>query len=243
MKNYTNLFDINKKVSIILGASRGIGKEIQEAYAQYGSIVYGIGRSKSKEKNYFQCDIQNFGKLQNIFKKIYKKHKYIDILVNCASITSSKKKNYKENFEEIIKTNLTSHFLSSKLFYNYTNKKRGGKIINISSIGSKVGFPDNPAYVSSKSAISGLTKSLAIDFKNKNINVNSILPGYIKTSMTIKSYNEKKKRDKRTNRTILKRWGNPEDIIGAAIFLASNASNYMTGSEIIIDGGWLSKGL
>ena len=88
-----------------------------------------------------------------------------------------------------------------------------------------------------------MTKSLAIDFKNKNINVNSILPGYIKTQMTIKSYNNKKKRDKRTNRTILKRWGNPEDIVGAAIFLASNASNYMTGSEIIIDGGWLSKGL
>ncbi len=243
MKNYKNLFKIKKKISIILGASRGIGKEIQKAYSQYGSIAYGIGRSNSKSKNYFQCDILDTNRLQNIFHKIYKKHKHIDILVNCASITSSEKQNYKKNFEDILRTNLTSHFFSSKLFYEYVNKKRGGKIINISSIGSKAGFPDNPAYVSSKSGISGLTKSLAIDFKKKNINVNSIIPGYIKTSMTINSYKNIIKRDQRTKRTILKRWGNPEDIVGVAIFLASDASSYMTGSEVVIDGGWLAKGL
>ena len=123
MKNYTNLFDINKKVSIILGASRGIGKEIQEAYAQYGSIVYSIGRSKSKEKNYFQCDIQNFGKLQNIFNKIYKKHKYIDILVNCASITSSKKKIIKKTLRKLLEQILHPIFYLQNFFIIILIKK------------------------------------------------------------------------------------------------------------------------
>ena len=102
--------------------------------------------------------------IQNIFHKIYKKHKYIDILVNCASLTSSEKKIIKKILRKLLRTNLTSHFLSSKLFYEYVNKKRGGKIINISSIGSKVGFPDNPAYVSSKSAISRFDKIISNRF-------------------------------------------------------------------------------
>ena len=243
MKIYKNLFSIKNKVSIILGSSRGIGKEIFKGFTESGSIAYGIGRSKIKKKNYFQCNINNSIDLEEIFKQIFKKNKHIDILVNCASITSSDENSYDQNFKKIIQTNLTSHYLASKIFYKYINKKKGGNIINISSIGSKTGFPNNPAYVSSKFAISGLTKALALDFNKKNIRVNSVLPGYIKTSMTIKSYNNKKERMERTNRTILKRWGKPSDIVGATIFLSSNASNYITGSEIVVDGGWLAKGL
>ena len=243
MKKYKNLFSIRNKVSIIIGASRGIGKEIFDGFSESGSLTYGIGRSKIKKKNYFCSDINDENSIEEIFRQIYKRHKKIDILVNCASITSSKEKSYKDNFKKILDTNLTSHYFASKIFYKYVNKTLGGNIINISSIGSKAGFPNNPAYVSSKSAVSGLTRALALDFNKKNIRVNSILPGYIKTSMTIKSYNNYKKRKDRTNRTILKRWGKPADIVGATIFLASNASNYITGSEITIDGGWLAKGL
>ena len=104
-------------------------------------------------------------------------------------------------------------------------------------------FPNNPAYVSSKFALLGLSKSLALDFNYKNIRVNTILPGYIKTKMTINSYNKKSENQKRKNRTIMNKWGQPSDLVGASIFLASEASSYMTGSEIVIDGGWLAKGL
>ena len=121
--------------------------------------------------------------------------------------------------------------------------KKGGSIINISSIGSKIGFPNNPSYLSSKGALNQLTKSLANDFAEANIRVNALLPGYIKTKMTEKSFKNENENKKRIDRMILKRWGKPKDIIGAAIFLCSESSSYVTGSEIVIDGGWTSKGL
>tara|TARA_B100000989_G_C19217108_1_gene334285 strand:- start:179 stop:547 length:369 start_codon:yes stop_codon:yes gene_type:complete len=118
-----------------------------------------------------------------------------------------------------------------------------GVIVNVSSIGSKVGFPGNPGYVSSKGGIMQLTKALAIDYSKKNIRVNSLVPGYMRTDMTKKSYENTKEKKERLNNMIIKRWGKPQDLIGAAIFLCSDASSYMTGAELIIDGGWLSKGL
>ena len=243
MAKYKNLFNIKNKVTIIIGATRGIGKEIAAGFSEFGAITYCIGRTKTKKKNFFSCDINDSDQIEKIFNQIYKRHNKIDILVNCASITSAHSKDYRYNFQKVLNTNLTAHYFVSKIFYKYVNKINGGNIINISSIGSKMGFPNNPAYVSSKFGISGLTKALALDFYKKNIKVNAIVPGYIKTSMTIESYSNKKKRDKRTNRTILKRWGEPSDIVGASIFLASSASNYITGSEVIVDGGWLAKGL
>jgi len=243
MVNYKNLFNIKNKVTVVIGATRGIGKEIATGFTANGAITYSIGRTKLKKKNFFCCNVNDTIQLEKIFNQIYKKHKRIDILINCASITSANTKDYKDNFKKVLNTNLSSHYFVSKIFYKYVNKTFGGKIINISSLGSKMGFPNNPAYVSSKSAISGLTKALALDFYKKNIKVNSIVPGYIKTSMTIESYKNKKKREDRTKRTIFKKWGKPSDLVGASIFLASSASNYITGSEIIVDGGWLAKGL
>ena len=245
MKNsYRNIFNVNNKVSVILGASRGIGKEIYKGFNECGSNTYGIGRSKIKNiRNYFECDINDENSLEKIFKIIFKKHKKIDILVNCASVTNLNENDNNDNFKKILNNNLTSHYISSNIFYKYVGVKRGGSIINIGSIGSKLGFPNNPGYVSSKTGLVGLTKALAIDFSKKNVRVNCILPGYIKTAMTIKSYNNKKSRKERTDRTIMMRWGMPSDIVGAAIFLASDASNYVTGSEIVVDGGWLAKGL
>ena len=244
IKNYKDIFNLKNKVSIILGASRGIGKEIYKAFNDYECATYGVGRSKVKNsKNYFQCDMNDKKSLVKVFKTINGKHKKIDILVNCASVTSVNKIDDEENFKKVLNNNLISHYISSNIFYKYVNKKSGGSIINIGSIGSKLGFPNNPGYVSSKTGIIGLTRALAIDFNKKNVRVNCILPGYIKTSMTIKSFNNKKNREKRTNRTIMMRWGAPSDIVGASIFLASNASNYMTGSEVVVDGGWVAKGL
>jgi NAD(P)-dependent dehydrogenase (short-subunit alcohol dehydrogenase family) len=119
----------------------------------------------------------------------------------------------------------------------------GGSIINICSLASKLGFPNNPVYVASKGGLSQASKALAIDFAHKNIRVNNILPGYIKTSMTIKSFKNKKSFNIRKNRTMLKRWGDPADILGSIIFLSSDASKYIAGIDLTFDGGWLSNGL
>jgi len=119
----------------------------------------------------------------------------------------------------------------------------GGSIINITSLAAEQGFPDNVAYVASKGGLKQLTKAMAIDLANKNIRVNSIGPGYVKTKMTEKSWKDKKKKKNRSERIILARWAYPEDIANTCLFLGSELSSYINGQEIYVDGGWLSKGL
>ena len=122
-------------------------------------------------------------------------------------------------------------------------KGDGGSIINVTSIGAMFGFPENPAYISSKTGLSGLTRSLAYDYADLGIRVNNLVPGYFKTDMTKKSFDDPSKRKERERSTLLNRWGNPKELVGPAIFLASNASSYVTGTDLIVDGGWSIKGL
>ena len=108
---------------------------------------------------------------------------------------------------------------------------------------AELGFPNNVAYVASKGGLKQLTKAMAIDLAKKNIRVNSIGPGYVKTKMTKNSWINLRKRKKRSERIILKRWAEPEDIANVCVFLGSNLASYINGQEIYVDGGWISKGL
>ena len=119
----------------------------------------------------------------------------------------------------------------------------GGSIINITSIGAELGFPNNPAYIAAKGALKQLTRSLALDLGSFGIRVNNIGPGYFRTDMTKGSWNDPQLEEDRIRRTILGRWGEPDDLAGAVIFLASEASRYITGQDLYVDGGWLAKGL
>ena len=121
--------------------------------------------------------------------------------------------------------------------------KNGGTIINISSISGELGFPNNPAYISSKSGLIGLTRSFARDYGKMKINCNAILPGYFKTDMNKKSLNNLKKKKQREDLTMLNRWGEINELVGTVLFLASNSAKYITGQKIIIDGGIVAKGL
>ena len=239
-----NLFDIKNKIFIITGASSGIGKKLCEEIYKYGGKVYGFSRRKLKTKNYkyIQCDLKNHKKFEVEIKKIYHKEKKISVLINCAGIThqdnltSSIKK-----FDDVINTNLKVPFLLSVTVSKFM--KRGGSIINICSISSYLGFPNSPGYVASKGGLKQLSKALALDLAIKKIRVNNIIPSYIKTPMTIKSYKNKKRNQLIKNKTILKRWGTTDDLVGPIIFLSSASSSYMTGSDIFVDGGWYAKGL
>ena len=122
-------------------------------------------------------------------------------------------------------------------------RKKGGTIINISSIGGELGFPNNPAYISYKSALMGLTRSFARVYGKYNIICNAVLPGYFKTDMNKKSLNNKSKRIKRENLTMLGRWGELNELVGVILFLATKNAKYITGQKIIVDGGIVSKGL
>ena len=119
----------------------------------------------------------------------------------------------------------------------------GGSIVNITSLNAELAFPNNPAYVTTKHGLKGLTKTLALELGRKNIRVNNVGPGYIKTEMTKKSWSNDTIHEERKKKTFLNRWGTPTDIAGTVLFLASDASSYITGQDIYVDGGWTAKGL
>ena len=246
-----NLFSIEGKVIIVTGAGRGIGYELATNLAKYSAIIYSLDKKFAKKvpKNLssniteIKCDITNSKKIRQVFKKIFLKEKRIDVLINNAGVSfASQKKNqaYSEkDWIQTINVNLTGSFYCSKEAIKYMLKRRNGSIINITSIHAELGFPRNPAYNASKGGLKMLGKAFAKDWSKFGIRVNNIGPGYIKTEMTSKRFRNKKNRLERQNRTLLGRWGKSEDLIGPCIFLASDASRYMTGQDLYIDGGWL----
>ena len=184
-----------KKIILITGTSSGIGEFLAKKFIDDSYIVIGIARKKAtiKNKNYFHyiTDINNERTLKTIFYSIKKKFKEIDAVVNNAGSTTE---GYEfSSFEINIKDNLNPTFLISK-YSAELMKKRGGKIINISSIAGIAALPNNPGYNSSKAAINLLTKSFALDYGKYNINVNSLALGYFPTKMTKKSYADTKKK-------------------------------------------------
>ncbi|MDC3063355.1 SDR family oxidoreductase [Alphaproteobacteria bacterium] len=239
----SHLFCLKNKVTIIAGASKGIGLAISKGFKQNGAFVIGLSRRKSNSNFfdlYFECDVTNKNDLREVIKILKNKNIFLDVLVYSAGISNLKDKD-ETKFEKLINTNLIGNFLFINVLKKLINNN--SSIINISSINAKLGFPDNPGYVASKGGVEALTRSLAIDLAKKNIRVNCIRPGYIKTQMTKKSYNNQFTKKIRINKTILKRWGETEDIVGSAIFLSSKASSFITGSVITVDGGWIAKGL
>ena len=246
-----NLFSIEGKVIIITGSGRGIGYQLAVELAKYSAIIYSLDKKFTKKipKNLssniiqIKCDITDYKKIKQVFKKIFVKEKRIDVLINNAGVSfASQKKNqlYSEkDWAETINVNLTGSFYCSKEVIRYMLKQKNGSIINITSINAELGFPRNPAYNASKGGLKMLGKAFAKDWSKFGIRVNNIGPGYIKTEMTSKRFANKKTRLERQNQTLLGRWGEPNDLVGPCIFLASDASRYMTGQDLYIDGGWI----
>jgi NAD(P)-dependent dehydrogenase (short-subunit alcohol dehydrogenase family) len=251
MKTKKSLFEIKNKVVVITGASRGIGLHASIALSELGAIVIGVARSDKVDLSrtinfeYIKCDIRNSKKLEAIFLKIFDKYGRIDSLINAAGISLPfiSIESELNRFKDTIDINLNATFACCNVVGKYMEKMKSGTIINITSLSSEQGFPNNPGYAASKGGIKAFTKSLAIDLGSKGIRVNCVIPGYIKTDMTINSFNQKKTNKDRLERIILNRWGDPDDLIGAFIFLISDASKYITGIDLPVDGGWLAKGL
>lgn len=249
--NPNNLFSIKRHVIIVTGAGRGNGQAIATGLVNSGAIVFGLDISfdtNVKEPNFFPeiCDITDSESFQNICEKIYSKYKRIDSLVNNAGITFTKKAEelYQYNhWRKTLAVNLTAVFTLSQIVLPYMVKNNTGSVINITSLGAELGFPNNPAYIASKGGLKMLTKAFAKDWGRKGIRFNNLGPGYMRTEMTEKSYNNKRTRKQREQNIMLGRWGTSEDLIGPCIFLVSKASAYITGQDIYVDGGWTANGL
>jgi len=249
-----NLFSIEGKVVLISGAGRGIGRHLAHSMAKCSAFVYCIDKKFPKKvpsgvkKNMFniKCDITKKKSIETVCKYIFSKHKRIDVLINNAGITIPlmKKKLFyeKENWAKTIDVNLTASFFCSQEAIKYMIKRKEGSIINITSLNAELAFPKNPSYIASKGGLKMVGKALAKDWGKFGIRVNNLGPGYIKTSMTKSSYSNRKTRLEREKQILLQRWGNMDDLVGPCIFLASDASKYITGQDIYVDGGWTANG-
>tara|TARA_B100001250_G_scaffold360657_1_gene338256 strand:- start:3256 stop:3951 length:696 start_codon:yes stop_codon:yes gene_type:complete len=228
-------FDLKDRVIIVTGSSGGNGSAIARGLEQVGAVVV-----KADLPDY---DITKNQDLDRLIEVAMTHGGKIHGLVNCAGVTyvNSLFDYSDDDWEKTYKVNLKAPFELSRKAAKVMQQENDGSIINITSLNAELAFPNNPAYVSSKGALKQLTKSLALDLGKYNIRVNNIGPGYIKTNMTKKGWSQNRKQIE--ERTILGRWGEPEDLIGATIFLLSSASSYITGQDIYIDGGYLAKGL
>jgi NAD(P)-dependent dehydrogenase (short-subunit alcohol dehydrogenase family) len=252
------MFSLKGKISVVTGAARGNGRAISEALAKAGSKVILIDvleeelsdtikdfRLDSLDVVGYPCDLTSkneFNKLVSYLDNFEK----VDVLVNNAGITfGAPILDYPlDAWNKTLDINLKVPFLLSQQVGKLMVKnKTKGSIINITSLNAELAFPDNPAYIASKGALKQLSKSFALGLGKHEIRVNSVGPGYFKTDMTKKSWNNLQRRELIKDNTVLNRWGTPSDIQGLIIFLASESSSYITGQDFYIDGGWLIKGL
>jgi NAD(P)-dependent dehydrogenase (short-subunit alcohol dehydrogenase family) len=229
-----NMFSVESKVIIVTGADGGIGSAMAAGLEDAGANVI---RASLPE-----VDVTKTKDLDLLVSTTMLRFNKIDGLINCAGIT---RPNHlfdytDEDWENTYKVNLKAPYELTKRAA-LQMKATGGSIINITSLNAELAFPNNPAYVSTKGGVKQLTKSLALDLGKYGIRVNNIGPGYIRTNMT--KYGWANNRELIENRTILGRWGEPSDFVGVAIFLLSDASSYITGQDIYVDGGYLTKGL
>ena len=244
------MFKLNKKVALVTGASRGIGKEIAKVVSQAGAHVVCLARSEKKIKelcdtindnngsaSYYCCDINDSKKFCEIIKSTVKKLGSLDILINNAGITrdSLLLRLSEENWDIVLDTNLKATFQSIKASLRPMFKNKFGRIINITSIVGLTGNQGQANYAASKSGLIGMSKSIAKEVASRGITINCIAPGWIETEMT----NEISKDSKEDliKKIPIGKIGEPKDIAYTVLFLASEEAKYITGQTITVDGG------
>jgi 2-deoxy-D-gluconate 3-dehydrogenase len=246
-------FDLGGKVAVVTGGNGGIGAGLARGLLECGAIVVISGRNKAKNDaavaelsqvgtvSAVQMDVTDEAQCRGLVQETVRRHSSLDILINNAGIGGGglmPEDTKLELWNQVINNNLTSAFVLSQAAYPEMKKRGGGKIINIGSMASHLGFPTLAVYASSKAGILGLTKGCASAWGKDNIQVNAILPGYIDTDMT-QRLQASPMHARGLARTAAGRLGTPDDFAGIAAFLASSASNFVTGADIAVDGGFL----
>lgn len=250
----SNPFDLAGKTAIVTGANTGIGQAIAVSLAEAGADIAAVGRSPASETveqiralgrkaEIISADLSSIEPVNRIVSETLDKLGRVDILVNNAGIIrrADSVDFTEEDWDAVIDTNLKSLFFLCQAAGRHMLAQGSGKIINIASMLSFQGGIRVPSYTASKSGVAGLTKLLANEWAAKGVNVNAIAPGYIATNNTAALQADEDRNRQIMDRIPAGRWGAGSDIGGAAVFLASRASDYVHGHILAVDGGWLAR--
>jgi 2-deoxy-D-gluconate 3-dehydrogenase len=257
MKRILDKFSLEGKVAIVTGCTRGIGKAMAIGLAEAGADIIGVSASLEKNRSLvskkvavvgkkftaYQCDFSNRKDVYTFINNVKQNHPQIDILVNNAGtlLRSPAAEHSDEIWDKVIEVNQNSPFILTREFGKDMVKKGSGKIIFTASLLTFQGGITVPSYAASKGAIGQITKAFANEWAQKGVNVNAIAPGYIATDITKELRNNPKRTDAILARIPANRWGEPEDFKGPIVFLASEASNYIHGEIMLVDGGWMGR--
>ncbi|MBQ7265934.1 MAG: 2-dehydro-3-deoxy-D-gluconate 5-dehydrogenase KduD [Firmicutes bacterium] len=247
-------FSLKDKVAVVTGANTGLGQGISVALAQAGAKVCGAARRSCEdtakkiedfggEFKEIIADLSDRKSVDILLSEALEAYGRVDILVNNAGmILREDSVNVSDEYwYKVIELNQNTVFFLCREFGKHFISQGGGKIINIASMLSFQGGIRVASYCASKSAVAGLTKALANEWAKYNINVNAIAPGYMATNNTSQLRSDEDRSEAIIERIPAGRWGTPEDIAGAAVFLSSEASSYINGFTLAVDGGWLAR--
>jgi len=250
--------DLSGRSSVVIGGTSGIGRAIAHGLAEAGADVVCSSR-RPEQVEAAATEIEAFGRrtirvpsdvadresLQNLLTETIAELGKVDILVNCAGITKRTPtlELDDEDWSAILETNLTGTLRACQVFGKHMLANKYGRIINIASLSSFVSLFEVAAYSASKAAVASLTKSLAIEWAKHGVNVNAIAPGVFRTALNQKLLDESPRGQEFLTRTPMGRFGNVEELAGAAVFLASEAASFVTGEVLVVDGGFLASGV
>ena len=248
------MFSLKGKTAIVTGAKRGIGRAICKAFQNAGATVLGVDKLEIVGETFdtLQCNIADPKSISKIVQFCNHNYGTVDILVNNAGVGFAHNfLDYPlEDWETTCMVNLRAPFLLMQGLSPLMIENGKGSIINITSLNAEMAFPNNPAYPAAKGGLKMMSKSFAYELGKYNIRVNNIGPGYFKTEFHKQDGRVEKLNwedsvilKERSEKTLMGRWGEPQDVVGLAIFLSSDSSSYITGQDIYVDGGWLTKGL
>lgn len=250
-------FNLEGKTALVTGCKRGIGKAMALGLAEAGADIIGVsaslentGSEVEKEVNdlgqkfsAYQCDFSDRDALYQFIKNVKDEHKQVDILINNAGTIARKPatEHPDDYWDKVVEVNLNAQFILTREFGKEMVNRGSGKIIFTASLLSYQGGITVPGYAASKGGIKQITMAFANEWAGKGVNVNGIAPGYIRTDNT-KALQDNETRSRQIlERIPAGRWGEPEDFKGAVVFLASDASDYIHGTTLLVDGGWMGR--
>ena len=252
------LLDLANKTAVVIGGTSGIGLALTRGLAQAGANVVPTGRRDEQvrsavaevvaigRRSFAQtCDVTDNGSLERLLKSVCGEFGSVQILVNCAGRTKRMPtlEVPEEDWNAILETNLNGTLRACRVFGRHMLEKRYGRIINIGSLSSFVGLFEVAAYGASKAAVASLTRTLAVEWATSGVCVNALVPGVLRTELNAALLDGTERGREFLMRTPMRRFGNVDELAGAAVFLASDAASFVTGHLLVVDGGIMASGV